>query len=34
MTVCTEKDKEFNLYINKVGCRKVNFHIKDIFKEH
>lgn len=26
MIVCTEKDK--------VNCRKVNFHIKEIFKDH
>lgn len=34
MIVCTEKDESFNLYSDKVNCRKVNFHIKDIFKEH
>ena len=34
MIVCTGKDKDFDLYKDKVNCRKVNFHIKDIFKDH
>lgn len=34
MIVCTGNDKDFDLYKDKVRCRKVNFHIKDIFKEH
>ena len=34
MIVCTGKDKEFNLYKDKVKDRKVNFHIKDIFNDH
>ena len=34
MTICTEKDENFNLYKDKVKNRKVSFHIKDIFKDH
>ena len=34
MIVCTEKDKNFELYKNKVNTKKVLFHIKDIFNDH
>lgn len=34
MIVCTEKDKDFEIYKEKVNTRKVIFHIKDIFNDH
>ena len=34
MIVYTEKDKEFEIYKEKVNTRKVIFHIKDIFHDH
>ena len=34
MIVCTEKDKEFEIYKEQVNTRKVIFHIKDIFNDH
>lgn len=34
MIVCTEKDKEFETYKEKVNTIKVIFHIKDIFNDH
>ena len=32
--ICTEDDKDFTLYKDKVNDRKVKFKIKDIFKDH
>ena len=32
--ICTQDDKSFNSYKDKVALRKVIFHIKDIFKDH
>lgn len=32
--ICTEDDKDFALYKDKVNDRKVKFKIKDIFKDH
>jgi len=34
MVVCTENDKEFSLYANRVKNRKVIFTIKQIFIDH
>ena len=32
--ICTEDDKDFILYRDKVKDRKVKFKIKDIFNDH
>lgn len=32
--ICTEDDKDFALYKDKVNNKKVRFKIKDILKEH
>ena len=32
--ICTEDDKDFALYKDKVNDRKVRFKIKDILKDH
>ena len=32
--ICTEDDKDFALYKDKVNDRKVKFKIKNIFKDH
>lgn len=34
MIICTELDKEFDKFKDKVKNRKVRFHIKDIFNDH
>lgn len=34
MIICTQKDKDFYLYKDKVNDHKVYFHIKDIFLDH